>query len=80
MRCADVRRTVYLFLDGSLDEPAKIDFTTHIHDCPLCDTRTRVQQRIRIFIMKRLQRPESAPERLKQRLVRTFRAMKAGWA
>jgi len=80
MRCDDVRRTVYLFLDGSLDEPTQVDFTAHIRICIPCDTRTRVQQRIRVFIMKRLRRPDSAPERLKQRLVRTFRAMKAGWA
>ena len=80
MRCDDVRRTVYLFLDGFLDEPAQIDFTDHIRLCPDCETRTKVQQRIRVFIIQRLRRPESAPERLKQRLTRTFRAMKAGWA
>jgi len=34
---------------------------------------------LRVFIVRRL-RPESAPERLKQRLVRTFRAMKGEWA
>ena len=80
MRCDDVRRAVYLFLDGSLDEPAHVDYTAHIRLCPECDTRTKVQRRIRVFIVSRLRRPESAPERLKQRLTRTFRAMKAGWA
>jgi mycothiol system anti-sigma-R factor len=80
MRCDDVRRTVYLFLDGSLDEPTQKDFTLHIRECPPCETRTKVQQRIRVFIIQRLRRPESAPERLKQRLARTFRAMKAEWA
>lgn len=79
MRCNDVRRAVYLFLDGSLDEPAHVDFTSHIQLCPECDTRTKVQRRIRVFIVSRL-RPESAPERLKQRLIRTFRAIKAEWA
>jgi hypothetical protein len=73
MRCNDVKRAVYLFLDGVLDEPAQIRL------CPECDTRTKVQGRLRIFIVKRLQR-ESAPERLKQRLLRTFRAIKAEWA
>jgi mycothiol system anti-sigma-R factor len=80
MRCNDVRRAVYLFLDGSLDEPANVDFTAHIRLCPECDTRTKVQRRIRVFIVSRLRRPESAPERLKQRLIRTFRAIKAEWA
>ena len=79
MRCDDVRRTVYLFLEGSLDETTQTDFTSHIGLCPDCDTRTKVQQRLRVFIVTRL-RPESAPERLKQRLARTFRAMKAEWA
>jgi len=79
MRCDDVKRAVYLFLDGSLDEPASLDFNAHIRLCPNCETRTKVQQRLRIFIVRRL-RPESAPERLKQRLLRTFRAIKAEWA
>src|SRR5689334_18975967 len=79
MLCDDVKRAVYLFLDGSLPESVKVDFTAHIHLCPDCDNRTKVQQRLRVFIVRRL-KPESAPERLKQRLVRTFRAMKAEWA
>ena len=79
MRCDDVRRAVYLFLDGSLDEPAQVDFATHIRLCPGCDTRTKVQQRLRVFIIRRL-RPESAPERLKQRLARTLRALSTDWA
>lgn|SRR5262249_16161135 len=79
MCCDDVRHAVYFFLDGSLDEPAQLDYTTHIKHCPECETRTKVQRRIRVFIVNRL-RPECAPERLKQRLLRTFRAMNAEWA
>ena len=79
MRCDDVKRAVYLFLDGTLDGPAQLDYTAHIQLCPRCETRTQVQRRLRVFIVTHL-RPESAPERLKQRLVRTFRAMKAEWA
>ena len=79
MRCDDVKRTVYLFLDGTLDEPAHQDFTAHIRLCPDCDTRTRAQQRIRVFIIRRLQ-PDSAPQRLKQRLARALRAVRAEWA
>jgi mycothiol system anti-sigma-R factor len=79
MRCDDVRHAVYLYLDGFLDEPRKLDFTAHIRLCAHCDARTKVQQRLRIFILNRL-RPESAPERLKQRLARTFRAIRAEWA
>ncbi len=79
MLCDDVRRTVYFFLDGSLAEPKQRDFAAHIRLCPDCERRTKVQQRLRVFIIHRL-KPESAPERLKQRLARTLRAMTCDWA
>lgn len=79
MLCNDVKRVVYFFLDGSLAEPRKQDYSAHLQLCPDCEARTKIHQRLRIFILKRL-RPESAPQRLKQRLVRTFRAMSGGWA
>ena len=78
MLCDDVKRTIYFFLDGSLAETKQHDFTAHIRLCPDCETRTKVHERLRIFIIRRL-RPESAPERLKQRLARTFRAMNGEW-
>jgi mycothiol system anti-sigma-R factor len=79
MCCDDARHAVYFFLEGSLDEHAHLDFTTHLRLCPDCDIRTKVQQRLRTFIVRRL-RPDSAPDRLKQRLARTIRAVKAEWA
>ena len=79
MLCDDVRRTVYFFLDGSLAETKQQDFTAHIQLCPDCERRTRVQQRLRVFIIRRL-KPESAPQRLKQRLLRCIRAMRGEWA
>ncbi|MEK6373338.1 MAG: zf-HC2 domain-containing protein [Acidobacteriota bacterium] len=79
MLCNDVKRVVYFFLDGSLAEPRKQDYSAHLQLCPDCEARTKIHQRLRIFILKRL-RPDSAPQRLKQRLVRTFRAMSGGWA
>ena len=80
MRCDDVKRTVYFFLDGTLDESTHHDYAAHLQHCQDCDTRTKVQQRLRIFIVARLRQPDCAPERLKQRLARTFRAMNADWA
>lgn len=79
MLCDDVKRVVYFFLDGSLAEPKQHDFTAHIKLCPDCERRTKIHQRLRLFIIKRLTR-DSAPERLKQRLARTFRAMTGKWA
>ena len=79
MLCNDVKRVVYFFLDGSLAEPRKQDYSAHIQLCPDCEARTKIHQRLRTYILKRL-RPDSAPQRLKQRLVRTFRAMSGNWA
>jgi mycothiol system anti-sigma-R factor len=79
MVCDDVKRAVYFFLDGSLAAPKQHDFTEHLSLCPDCDRRTRVHRRLRIFVLARL-KPESAPDRLKQRLARAFRAMGAEWS
>ena len=73
MLCREVKRVVYFFLDGTLDDKRKRDFNKHLELCPDCDKRTTISRRIRKFIKKRLARM-SAPARLKQRLSRTLRA------
>ncbi|HJT17549.1 MAG TPA: zf-HC2 domain-containing protein [Thermoanaerobaculia bacterium] len=73
MLCKEVKRVVYFFLDGTLDEKRKRDFTKHLKHCPECESRITISKRIRIFIKKRLARM-SAPARLKQRLSRSLRA------
>jgi len=73
MVCDDIKRVVYFFLDGTLDENRKQDFSKHLHTCPECEVRTAIHLRIRVFFHKRLARV-SAPARLKQRLSRTLRA------
>jgi mycothiol system anti-sigma-R factor len=73
MLCKEVKRVVYFFLDGTLDEKRKRDFSKHLKLCPECESRTTISRRIRKFIKKRLARM-SAPARLKQRLSRTLRA------
>jgi len=79
MLCDDVRRAIYFFLDGSLAEAKQHDFKTHLDDCPDCDTRTKVQIRIRRFVLTRLT-PKPAPEHLKTRLVRSIRAFRDEWS
>jgi mycothiol system anti-sigma-R factor len=79
MLCDDVRRAVYFFLDGSLAETKQHDFKTHLGLCPDCETRTKVQVRIRRFVLTRLT-PQPAPERLKTRLVRSIRAFRDEWS
>jgi mycothiol system anti-sigma-R factor len=73
MRCNDVKRVVYFFLDGTLDATRQKDFSKHLNLCPECEARTTIHRRIRLFLKKRLA-PLSAPRRLKQRLTRSLRA------
>jgi mycothiol system anti-sigma-R factor len=73
MLCREVKRVVYFFLDGTLDEKRKRDFSKHLKLCPECESRITISRRIRIFLKKRLARM-SAPARLKQRLSRSLRA------
>ena len=73
MICNDVKRVAYFFLDGTLGEKRKVDFSKHLHLCPECEVRTMIHLRIRVFLQKRLA-PVSAPARLKQRLSRSLRA------
>ncbi len=74
MLCHDVKRVVYFFLDGTLDERRNDDFKHHIDACADCEARIIVHRRIRVFLRKRLT-PLPAPDHLKQRLVRTLRAV-----
>ncbi len=73
MLCDDVKRVVYFFLDGTLDEQRQNDFSRHLNLCPECEARTIFHRRIRVFLRRRLT-PVSAPDRLKQRLTRSLRA------
>jgi mycothiol system anti-sigma-R factor len=74
MLCEDVKRVVYFFLDGSLNETKKKDFSSHLNLCPECEARTRISGRLRNFFRKRMARV-SAPARLRQRLSRALRAL-----
>ena len=78
MLCDDVRRTVYFFFDGSLAETKQRDFRSHLDLCPDCDKRTKVQLRIRRFVLSRLA-PQPAPDKLKTRLLRSLRAFRDEW-
>jgi mycothiol system anti-sigma-R factor len=74
MICDDVKRVAYFFLDGKLGENKQNDFKTHVSICPDCEQRVSIHRRLRIFIGKHLSR-DSAPQRLRQRLSRSFRAL-----
>jgi hypothetical protein len=74
MRCDDVKRVVYFFLDGTLGPQRGRDFHAHVILCPDCEQRIHVQRRLRMFVQTRLERI-SAPDRFKVRLSRSLRAM-----
>ncbi len=73
MCCDELKRVVYFFLDGTLDENRQKEFSKHLALCPECEGRTLFHRRIRIFFKSRLT-PLPAPARLKQRLTRSLRA------
>ena len=74
MLCDDVKRVVYFFLDGSLGDRKKQDFSSHLNLCPDCEARTKISGRLRNFFRRRLARVTASP-RFKQRLERTLRAI-----
>lgn len=79
MLCDDVRRVVYFFLDGSMGDLKQQDLKKHVNLCPDCESRVRLQRRLRDFVIRRLSRDE-APERLRNRLTRSIRAFRAEWS
>ena len=79
MLCRDIQRVVYFFLDGSLGEQKKQDYSSHLKLCPDCEARTKFHGRIRTFVQSRLARI-TAPDRLKMRLARSLRAFRTEWS
>ncbi|HEX7681172.1 MAG TPA: hypothetical protein VF713_23750 [Thermoanaerobaculia bacterium] len=71
-----MKRVAYFFLDGNLGERKQTDFKTHVSLCPECEQRVSIHRRLRLFITKRLGRA-SAPQSLRQRLSRSFRALRS---
>ena len=78
MRCDDVRRAVYLFLDGSLDEHEQLDFTATSVSAPTANAH-EVHRRIRVFILAACA-PAGAPERLSSALLRRSARSEHEWA
>ena len=81
MVCRDFKRVVSFFIDGSLGEKQRQDVDTHLKKCPECLTRLEIERRLRHFVRARFARiADSAPDRLRRRLVRSIRAFNAEWS
>ena len=79
MGCEDVKRVIYFFLDGQLNDRKQRDVNQHLHLCPDCEQRTKLQKRLREFFRRRIA-VVAAPERFKTRLSRSLRAFRAEWS
>lgn len=78
MGCDDVKRVLYFFFDGALDDSRKQHVNDHLSHCPDCEQRSLVQLRLRTFVRQRLS-PVAAPDRFKLRLTRSLRVFTAEW-
>jgi mycothiol system anti-sigma-R factor len=74
MLCDEVKRVAYFFLDGTLAGTKQKAISKHLGLCPECEARTTIHRRIRNFLKRRLARL-TAPQRLRQRLSRSLRAV-----
>jgi mycothiol system anti-sigma-R factor len=79
MLCRDVKRVVYFFLDETLGDRSKQNFSSHVGVCSDCDQRVRVHSKLRSLVKSRLARVV-APEHLKTRLTRSIRAFRTEWS
>ena len=79
MLCKDVKRVVYFFLDETLGDSSRKNFSQHVGVCPDCDQRVRVHEKLRSLVRSRLARV-GAPDRLKTRLTRSIRAFATEWS
>jgi len=77
MVCDDVKRGAYSFLDGVLEATHVSEFQSHLNDCPGCDDRMRVQQKLRSFVKKRLT-PSAAPDHLTGRISTALAKVRRG--
>ena len=78
MGCDDVKRVLYFFLDGALGDKKRRSVNDHLNLCPDCARRSRLHQRLRELLRRRLA-PVSASDRFKVRLTRTLRVFYAEW-
>jgi len=76
MNCDQVERAAYFFLDGTLTQQHLQELTLHLGDCHHCEERIVVHRRLHEFVIHHLPH-DTAPDRLKQRLTRTLRAVSA---
>ena len=70
--CTEVRALLYVFIDGEIDQPHRIEVTTHLGECPPCEQEfahvIAVKRRVQTALS-----PEPAPGDLRARVVASIR-------
>jgi mycothiol system anti-sigma-R factor len=66
--CADVIEQVYLYLDGEIDDTAKLKVREHLDECAPCLRKYGLEQDVKALVA-RCCGSDTAPEGLKERLV-----------
>jgi mycothiol system anti-sigma-R factor len=65
--CSDVLGELYLFLDGELDDQARVRITAHLDDCSPCLEAFDFEADLRRVIANRCR--DQVPDELRQRIL-----------
>ncbi len=68
MNCADIRKYVFVFLDGEFEPSEQREFEVHISDCSSCRSTVKSEQQFQHDFKNKL-KPLSAPSYLREQIV-----------
>lgn len=69
MECVEVRKFVYVYLDGEFEERERVAFEHHLAGCDGCRQEVAFEEGFRDLLRARLERP-AAPATLRARIVK----------
>jgi mycothiol system anti-sigma-R factor len=65
--CVEVIRQVYLYLDGEIDESARVEVRSHLDECGPCLRQFGIEQEVKALVA-RCCGSDAAPDGLRERL------------
>lgn len=68
MNCKRVNEVLYLFFDNELEDDLLAGFRSHMNGCPDCARRLDYTRKL-LFLVRECCRRQSAPERLRVRIL-----------
>lgn len=72
MPCTEVRALLYVYIDGEIDQPHRIEVTTHLGECPPCEQEFAHEIALKRRVQSALS-PAPAPGELRARVVASIR-------